>query len=66
VSGRLSTPVRINPDGSRTITVGRCCNGCYRAIGDATDEELDAAVRGLPLPDVRDECGCLDHDGGAG
>ncbi len=40
------------------ITVQRCCNGCGRSLGDATDDELNAAVAGAPLPDVRDECGC--------
>jgi hypothetical protein len=48
------------PDGSTstTIVVKRCCNGCQRPLGDVTDDEIDAAVDGLPLPDVRTECGC--------
>lgn len=48
-----------NPDGSTTVTVQRCCNGCGRPIGDVTEAEVDCAIAGLPLPDVRAECGCL-------
>jgi hypothetical protein len=52
---RLSTPVQT--DGARRlITVQRCCNGCGDSIGDANDADLNAAVAGLPLPDVRAEC----------
>ncbi len=40
------------------LTVQRVCNGCGRALGDATEHELDCAVAGMPLPDVREECGC--------
>jgi hypothetical protein len=43
---------------SRTVTMQRACNGCGRRIGDVTEAELDAAVAGRPLPDVREECGC--------
>jgi hypothetical protein len=46
----------------RTIHVKRCCNGCGREIGDVTEAEMDAAVTGMPLPDVRDECGCGDGE----
>lgn len=55
---RPSTPPRKNPDGTTTMTVGRCCNGCGRKLGDVTDAEMDAAMSGAPLPDVRAECGC--------
>ncbi len=55
---RPSTPPQTRPDGRTVITVHRCCNGCSRDLGDATKEELDHAVAGLPLPDVRGECGC--------
>ena len=55
--GRVWTDdVRV--DGGRALWVKRCCNGCGRELGDATEAELDAAVSGLPLPDVTDECGC--------
>ena len=56
---RHFTPDKTNDDGSRTIHVKRCCNGCGKNIGDVTEAELDAAVAGFPLPDVREECGCL-------
>lgn len=42
----------------RHMIVKRCCNGCQRELGDATEVELDTAVNGWPLPDVRVECGC--------
>lgn len=42
---------------STTVTVKRSCNGCGRRLGDVTEAELDAAMSGAPLPDVRDECG---------
>lgn len=54
---RPSTPPRVDEDGIRHITVKRCCNGCGRELGDATQEELEAAIFG-PLPSVIDECGC--------
>lgn len=55
---RPFTPtVRLSPT-TRRITMKRCCNGCGREIGDVNDAEMDAAMAGLPLPDVRDECGC--------
>lgn len=47
-------PVKI---GDRThVTVQRVCNGCDRPLGDVLQAELDAGVRGLPLPDARPEC----------
>lgn len=44
------------PSGGRRIRVKRACNGCGIAVGDATDAELEAAIFGEPLPDVRGEC----------
>jgi hypothetical protein len=38
--------------------VQRSCNGCQKSLGDAYEAELDAAVDGRRLPDVRLECGC--------
>jgi hypothetical protein len=34
----------------------RVCNGCGEYVGDVTNAELDCAVEGRPLPDVRGEC----------
>lgn len=56
---RTSTPDRINADGSTTIRVQRCCNGCGRRLGDATETELNTAITRGSLPDVREECGCI-------
>lgn len=56
--GRTWTPDVPLPDGGVRITVRRCCNGCGRELGDVTSAELGNAVVGLPLPDVRAECGC--------
>lgn len=58
---RTFTPDRLNPDGSRTVTLQRVCNGCGHVIGDITDAELRAVTGGTThgyavLPDVRDEC----------
>ncbi|WP_035751702.1 hypothetical protein [Parafrankia discariae] len=44
------------PTGAQRITVKRACNGCGLTLGDISPAELDAAVTGRPLPDVRDEC----------
>lgn len=55
-TARPRTPEVRNPDGSRRITIQRCCNGCGGELGDATDRELECAVSGEPLPDVRNEC----------
>ena len=50
-----TAPVR-QPDGSTTVTMQRCCNGCGREIGDATGYEIAIAAVDLPLPDVRTQC----------
>ncbi|MFE7535267.1 hypothetical protein ACFU67_13455 [Streptomyces rhizosphaericola] len=56
MSARTNTPDRINPDGSKTITTKRACNGCGELLGDITNNEMAAAIAGNPLPDVRREC----------
>lgn len=56
---RNFTPDKRNADGSTTFRVKRYCNGCGKSIGDVNEAELDAAIAGLPLPDVREECGCI-------
>ena len=56
MSTRLNTPDRVHGDGSRTITTKRACNGCGALVGDITDAEMEAAIGGRPLPDVRQEC----------
>lgn len=57
---RTWTPDQTNDDGSRTITVKRACNGCGQYVGDVTDAEMNRAIAGLPLADVRAECAhCL-------
>lgn len=53
---RTNTPDRLNDDGSRTITSKRACNGCGEYIGDVSEQEVNAATSGRPLPDVRREC----------
>lgn len=53
---RHRTPEVVNPDGSRTITVQRCCNGCGDPLGDVTFTEIQLAIDGQDLPDVRMEC----------
>jgi hypothetical protein len=53
---RRRTPDVLNPDGSRTLTVQRCCNGCGDPLGDVTLIEINLAIGGRPLPDVRPEC----------
>ncbi|MDE1673804.1 hypothetical protein [Nocardia gipuzkoensis] len=55
---RPYTPIRDNPDGSRTITVHRMCSGCGRDLGDVTMEEIQDAIDGKPLSGTRAECGC--------
>ncbi|WP_181785119.1 hypothetical protein [Streptomyces phytophilus] len=50
---RINTPDRTNPDGSTTITMKRCCNGCGRKLGDVDNRDVDD--RGN-LTDVRGEC----------
>jgi hypothetical protein len=54
---RLNTPDIRHQDGSRTILcIKRHCNGCDALLGDSTEAEVDAAIAGVPLPDVRGEC----------
>lgn len=53
---RHRTPEARNPDGTTTVTIQRCCNGCGLSLGDVTDAEVELAIGGLPLPDVRKEC----------
>lgn len=48
-------PVR-HPGGGGRITVQRCCNGCAAELGDATEYEMNCAIAGRDLPDVRGEC----------
>jgi hypothetical protein len=60
VSARTRTPDRVETteDGRKrtVVTMQRCCNGCGEALGDVTDYEVNHAIAGLPLPDVRGEC----------
>lgn len=65
LSTRTFTPVEKLPGGGERIRVQRVCNGCYESVGDANATELDHAVAGLQLPDVRLECGCFGRDGAA-
>lgn len=58
MSARPWTPDVTNDEGVTTVLMKRACNGCHRLIGDVTYEEIDAAIEGRPLPDVRAECGC--------
>jgi hypothetical protein len=44
-------------NGRRTITVKRICDGCGHALGDATNEEMEAAILGR-LPSAISEHGC--------
>lgn len=63
---RPNTPdvitVKPGPNGtirrSRRVTVKRACDGCGQDVGDVTDQELDYAIAGLPLPSVVAEHGC--------
>lgn len=61
-AGRPRTPDRrvLNEEGVwvTRVKVQRACNGCGRKLGDVREAEIQAAVEGLPLPDVREECGC--------
>lgn len=52
---RPNTPPR-RAAGKTICTTKRACNGCKADLGDATNEELEAVVNGLELPDVRGEC----------
>jgi predicted nucleic acid-binding Zn-ribbon protein len=38
------------------MTVKRACNGCGVLLGDVTEAEIDGAVAGEPMSDVRGEC----------
>jgi len=53
---RRKTPETRDADGWCRITVQRCCNGCGEQIGDVTMIEMELAIAGEPLPDVRPEC----------
>lgn len=55
---RKFTPPEKLSSGATRLTVKRCCNRCGDEVGDATQAELEAAMNGSPLPDVRQECGC--------
>jgi hypothetical protein len=50
---RTNTPDRVNDDGSTTIKLKRCCNGCGQYLGDADNRDVDAHGN---LTDVRAEC----------
>lgn len=64
---RPNTPVTVHPDGVRSIRVKRACNGCGGELGDATDAEIELAVSGNRLTDVRDECPqCVRRHAGLG
>lgn len=47
------TPHTNNPDGSTTLHMKRCCNGCGDELGDVIDRDIDAHGN---LTDVRGEC----------
>ena len=53
MSARTNTPDRLNEDGSRTITMKRCCNGCGDYLGDVDNRDVDEHGN---LTDVRAEC----------
>jgi hypothetical protein len=53
---RSNTPDVDLPGGGKRITVKRACNGCGDLIGDVTEEEIERAIAGLPIEDVRGEC----------
>ncbi|MEU1273037.1 hypothetical protein [Streptomyces sp. NPDC005799] len=50
---RTNTPDRRNPDGSTTIRLKRCCNGCGQYVGDLDNRDINAHGG---LTDVRREC----------
>lgn len=60
VSARMHSPDRkkLTADGRTvtTVTMKRHCNGCNATVGDVTDAEVERAIAGLPLVDVRAEC----------
>lgn len=49
------TPDEKTATGTR-ITVKRACNGCGTLIGDVTEAEIEAAIGGARMTDVRGEC----------
>jgi hypothetical protein len=53
IAPRTYTPNRDNDDGSTTITMKRCCNGCGVKLGDLEDRDVDDHGN---LTDVRGEC----------
>lgn len=67
VAERLDTPPTHHTDtDGRTYEqrfIKRACNGCGTELGDAHQAEIDAAVVGQPLPDVRGECPVCDVAG---
>jgi len=38
------------------VPITRCCNGCGAELRLAYTDEIEAAIMGDPLPDVRTEC----------
>jgi hypothetical protein len=52
---RTWTPELLIPNGRR-ITAKRTCNGCARPLGDVLNQEIEMAIAGCALPDVRHEC----------
>lgn len=50
------TPDRASASGGTTITVKRACNGCGALLGDVTEREVERAIAGQPIEDVRAEC----------
>ncbi|AXN43421.1 hypothetical protein MM1218R_01473 [Mycobacterium marinum] len=53
---RTFTPTQYPAPGRRIVRVKRACNGCGQLVGDVTEQEINAGMDGLPLPDVRGEC----------
>jgi len=53
--GRTWTP-EVRTATGRRFTVKRACNGCGRFLGDITNDEVAAAIHGMPAPDVTGEC----------
>lgn len=65
LSTRPWTPDYVDLDGVTHLTVKRGCSGCGTRLGDATADELEAAVAGDDLPDTRLECGCYSEGAAA-
>lgn len=51
------TPYEETETGGTRLSVKRACNGCGTLLGDVTDIEMNAAVRGQELRGVEHECG---------